>query len=122
MTKEARGAGKRPENLRWLVHLARQQQRRLGRAYLDFGEPIPLKERLAELRADPATGEHAVERIALDIMHRINRATPVTATAVVSLARWERTETGPGPGAVGPSSPAPSTWPARVGPWPGRWT
>ncbi len=86
MTKEARGAGKRPENLRWLVHLARQQRRRLGRAYLDFGEPIPLKERLAELRADPATGEHAVERIALDIMHRINRATPVTATAVVSLA------------------------------------
>ncbi len=86
MTKEARGAGKRPENLRWLVHLARQQQRRLGRAYVDFGEPIPLKERLAELHADPATGEHAVERIALDVMHRINRATPVTATAVVSLA------------------------------------
>ncbi len=86
MTKEARGGSKRPENLRWLVHLARQQQRRLGRAYVDFGEPIPLKERLAELRADPATGEHVVERIALDVSHRINRATPVTATAVVSLA------------------------------------
>lgn len=86
MTKEARGAGKRPEDLRWLVHLARQQRQRLGRAYLDFGEPIPLSERLAELRADPATGEHEVERIALDVSHRINRATPVTATAVVSLA------------------------------------
>ncbi len=86
MTKEARGAGKRPENLRWLVHLARQQQRRLGRAYLDFGEPIPLRQRLAELRADPATADHVVERIALDVAHRINRATPVTATAVVSLA------------------------------------
>jgi glycerol-3-phosphate O-acyltransferase len=86
MTKEARGAGKSPENLRWLVHLARQQQRRLGRAYLDFGEPIPLTERLTELRADPATGGQEVERVALDISHRINRATPVTATAVVSLA------------------------------------
>lgn len=86
MTREARGAGKRPEDLRWLVHLARQQRQRLGRAYLDFGEPIPLSERLAELRADPATGEHEVERIALDVSHRINRATPVTATAVVSLA------------------------------------
>jgi len=86
MTKEARGAGKRPENLRWLVHLARQQQRRLGRAYLDFGEPIPLRQRLAELRADPVTAEHVVERIALDVSHRINRATPVTATAVISLA------------------------------------
>jgi len=86
MTGEARGAGKRPEDLRWLVHLARQQGQRLGRAYLDFGEPIPLSQRLAELRADPATGEHEVERIALDVSHRINRATPVTATAVVSLA------------------------------------
>lgn len=86
MTREARGDGKRPEDLRWLAHLARQQRQRLGRAYLDFGEPIPLADRLAELRADPATGEHEVERIALDVSHRINRATPVTATAVVSLA------------------------------------
>ncbi len=86
MTKEARGAGKSPENLRWLVHLARQQRSRLGRAYLDFGEPIPLSQRLTELRADPATGGHEVERIALDVSHRINRATPVTATAVVCLA------------------------------------
>jgi glycerol-3-phosphate O-acyltransferase len=86
MTKEARGAGKSPENLRWLVHLARQQQRRLGRAYVDFADPIPLRQRLDELRADPATGEHVVERIALDVSHHINRATPVTATAVVSLA------------------------------------
>ena len=86
MTREARGDGKRPEDLRWLVHLARQQRQRLGRAYLDFGEPIPLSDRLAELRSDPATGEHEVERIALDVSHRINRATPVTATAVVSLA------------------------------------
>lgn len=86
MTKEARGAGKNPENLRWLVHLARQQRSRLGRAYLDFGEPIPLSQRLTELRADPATGGHEVERIALDVSHRINRATPVTATAVVCLA------------------------------------
>ncbi|HEY5881486.1 MAG TPA: lysophospholipid acyltransferase [Nakamurella sp.] len=86
MTKEARGAGKRPEDLRWLVHLARQQRERLGRAYLDFGEPIPLNQRLAELRADPATGRHEVELIALDVSHRINRATQVTATAVISLA------------------------------------
>jgi len=86
MTREARGAGKSPENLRWLVHLARQQRHRLGRAYLDFGEPIALSRRLAELRADPATGGHEVERIALDVSHRINRATPVTATAVISMA------------------------------------
>ena len=46
MTTEAYGAAKRPEDLRFLVRLARQQGERLGRAYLDFGEPLPLRKRL----------------------------------------------------------------------------
>lgn len=89
MTNEAFGAVKRPEDLRFLVRLARQQGERLGRAYLDFGEPLPLRKRLEELRAldTSASGTGTeIERIALDVEHRINRATPVTPTAVVSLA------------------------------------
>jgi glycerol-3-phosphate O-acyltransferase len=86
MTAEARGGRKRPEDLRWLVNFARLQSNRLGRAYLDFGEPFPLRERLAELRGEEPPGRHLVERIALDTSHRINRATPVTATAIVCLA------------------------------------
>jgi glycerol-3-phosphate O-acyltransferase len=86
MTTEARGGGKRPEDFRWLINFARLQAERLGRAYLEFGEPLPLRERLAELRGEEEEGRHAVERIALDTSHRINRATPVTATAVVCLA------------------------------------
>ncbi|MFZ1178431.1 MAG: lysophospholipid acyltransferase [Mycobacterium sp.] len=85
MTTEAYGAVKRPEDFRFLIRLARQQGERLGRAYLDFGEPLPLRKRLEELRADEGTGTE-IERIALDVEHRINRATPVTPTAVVSLA------------------------------------
>jgi glycerol-3-phosphate O-acyltransferase len=86
MTTEAYGAVKRPEDLRFLIRLARQQGERLGRAYLDFGEPLPLRKRLEEMRADePGTGTE-IERVALDVEHRINRATPVTPTAVVSLA------------------------------------
>ncbi|GAA3247752.1 lysophospholipid acyltransferase [Dactylosporangium siamense] len=85
MTAEARGARKRPEDVRWLVNFARLQKHRLGRAYLDFGEPVPLRERMAELR-DDQQGRHVVERIALDASHRINQATPVTVTAVVCLA------------------------------------
>jgi glycerol-3-phosphate O-acyltransferase len=68
------------------VKYARQQGERLGNAYLDFGEPLPLRERLAELRGEDPQARHDVERIALDTMHRINRATPVTATSVVCLA------------------------------------
>ncbi|MCV7079040.1 lysophospholipid acyltransferase [Mycobacterium szulgai] len=86
MTSEAYGAVKRPEDLRFLIRLSRQQGERLGRAYLDFGDPLPLRKRLDELRADPSGTETVVERIALDVEHRINRATPVTPTAVVSLA------------------------------------
>jgi glycerol-3-phosphate O-acyltransferase len=86
MTTEAYGAVKRPEDLRFLIRLARQQGERLGRAYVDFGEPLPLRKRLAELRADESGTGTVIERVALDVEHRINRATPVTPTAVVSLA------------------------------------
>ncbi|TWP35332.1 lysophospholipid acyltransferase [Leekyejoonella antrihumi] len=86
MTSEARGGKKRPEDLRWLVNFARSQGDRLGHAYLDFGEPLPVRQRLAELRGEDPSGEHLVERLALDACHRINQATPVTATAVVCVA------------------------------------
>jgi glycerol-3-phosphate O-acyltransferase len=41
---------------------------------------------MEELAAEGVTGHQAVERVALDISHRLNRATPVTVTAIVSLA------------------------------------
>ncbi|MFC7359023.1 lysophospholipid acyltransferase [Nocardioides astragali] len=86
MTAEARGASKTPEDWRWLVRFARLQRNRLGRAYLTVGEPFSLRDRLDELAAEGITGHQAVERVALDISHRLNRATPVTVTAIVSLA------------------------------------
>ena len=86
MTAEARGGRKRPEDMRWLVNFARLQTKRLGRAYLDFGEPILVRQTLAELRGEDQQGRHVVERIALETSHRINRATPVTVTSVVCLA------------------------------------
>ncbi|WP_374454193.1 lysophospholipid acyltransferase [Nocardioides sp.] len=86
MTQEARGASKTPEDWRWLVRFARLQRNRLGRAYLTVGEPFSLRQRMAELAAEGVTGHQAVERVALDISHRLNRATPVTVTAIVSLA------------------------------------
>ncbi len=86
MTSEAKGASKQPEGLRWLYRFAREQRHRLGRAYVDFGEPISMAQRMAELSADEASAPHAIERIALETCHRINRATPVTATAIVSMA------------------------------------
>lgn len=86
MTNEARGSAKRPEDFAWLLSLAKAQRQRLGRAYLTFGEPIALRERIAALEAAGVEESAVVGRIALDTSHRINRATPVTVTAVVCLA------------------------------------
>jgi glycerol-3-phosphate O-acyltransferase len=85
MASEARGAGKEAEDVRWLVNYAAGLKERLGRVYLDFGTPLPLRQRLEELRADEVT-ENQVERVALDVCHRINAATPVTPTAAVCIA------------------------------------
>jgi glycerol-3-phosphate O-acyltransferase len=86
MTSEARGQGKSPENVRWFIGYLRGLRRRLGRIYVDVGEPIPLQARLAELAVEDPSGTHTVERIALEVCHRINVATPVTPTAAVCIA------------------------------------
>lgn len=86
MASEARGGHKTPEDAQWMLEFIMQQSKRLGHAYMEFAEPVPLRERLAELRGEDPTGSHAVERVALDVSHRINQVTPVTATAVASLA------------------------------------
>ncbi|WP_330256072.1 lysophospholipid acyltransferase [Nocardia sp. NBC_00565] len=86
MASESRGSHKQPENLRWLVGYARGLENRLGRIYLDFGTPVPVYERLLALRAEGLDDRQVVERIALDTCHRINRTTPVSATAAVCVA------------------------------------
>jgi glycerol-3-phosphate O-acyltransferase len=85
-TSEALGQRKPPENMRWLLGYAWQSRQRLGRAFLDVGEPLGLRERLAAVRAEDDAGKYAVERVALEVSHRINRASPVTPTAAVCVA------------------------------------
>jgi len=84
VTAEARGGVKRPETALWFARYAANLRRRMGRVYVDFGEPLRLRERLAELEAEGA--DRIVQRVALDVSHRLNRATPVTPTAAVCAA------------------------------------
>lgn len=86
MASESRGLPKKPENARWLVSYARGLQHRLGCIYINFGAPIPLYDRLSALRNDGLNDRQVLERVALDICHRINRITPVSATAAVCVA------------------------------------
>lgn len=85
MASEARGQAKQSEDLRWLVRYAAGLKERRGRVYLDFGTPLNLRDRLGELRAESVT-ENRVERIALDVCHRLNAATPITPTSAVCIA------------------------------------
>ena len=84
VTAEARGGVKRPETALWFARYAANLRKRMGRVYVDFGDPLRLRERLAELEAQGA--DRIVERVALDVSHRLNRATPVTPTAAVCVA------------------------------------
>src|SRR6202008_2759088 len=53
--------------------------------HVRFGEPLSLKEALT--RADSeGPGRWTVEKIAFEVFQRINRVTPVTAPALVTLA------------------------------------
>jgi len=85
MAAEEAGAAKTKENLLWLAGYARTQQKLIGSAYVRFGEPLSLKEALA--RADSeGGGKWTVAKIAFEVFQRINRVTPVTAPALVTLA------------------------------------
>jgi glycerol-3-phosphate O-acyltransferase len=81
MAAEEHGAQKTPESLGWLVGYARAQGRGFGKARVGFGEPLSLREALGGEER-----EHAVERIGIEVSHRINRVTPITETALVALA------------------------------------
>ena len=86
MAAEEAGAQKAKEGLRWLADYARMQQKWIGTAYVRFGEPLSLKEALQRADSERGGGRWTVEKIAFEVFSRINRATPVTAPALVTLA------------------------------------
>lgn len=85
---EETGGTKAPESLAWLVGFARAQSRRRGRAHVRFGPPVSLREALrdAEVRAGSADPTDVVPRVAFEVAHRINAATPITPSALVAFA------------------------------------
>jgi glycerol-3-phosphate O-acyltransferase len=82
LAAEQRGQAKKPENALWFARFVRGQQRHLGDAQVRFGEPLSLREGIAE-DADART---AMQKVVFEVCDRINRATPVTATALVTIA------------------------------------
>jgi glycerol-3-phosphate O-acyltransferase len=91
MTAESAGATKQAEGLRWLIRYARMQRGNLGAIHVQFGEPLNLGHSLRELapKAAPASsaeGRLARSKIAFEVCNRINRATLITAPALLLFA------------------------------------
>jgi glycerol-3-phosphate O-acyltransferase len=87
--REAHGAGKSAESIGWLLRAFREQAGRYGRIYVRFAEPLSLRSMLgppegSSRRADDDRG--AVQKIALEVSRRISEATPITATALLTLS------------------------------------
>jgi glycerol-3-phosphate O-acyltransferase len=88
MAAEQGGAAKKPEGLSWLASYARGQLTRVGTVHICFAEPLSVADALGPggLGDDPDARRLAVQKMAFEVAVRINRVTPVTATALVTLA------------------------------------
>jgi glycerol-3-phosphate O-acyltransferase len=83
MAAEDQGAPRRGDNLGWLVGYARAQGRTRSTVHVRFGEPLSLRDTVLN---PPVPLERPVEKVAFEVCHRINRATPITPTSLVTLA------------------------------------
>jgi glycerol-3-phosphate O-acyltransferase len=79
MAAEEHGAEKKAESFSWMLRYIRSQGQRLGKAYVNLGEPVSLRQVRGEKKL-------ATEKIAFEVLHRINRVTPVTPTSLLTLA------------------------------------
>lgn len=88
ISAEELGGTKRPESLRWMYQFATSQSRRLGRAYLRFGEPLSLNDAVALTADEQGTVRPrlAVPKVAFETAVRINAATPITPGALITFA------------------------------------
>ena len=83
MAAEEAGGTKVKEGLGWLANYVRRQGDRVGQAHVRFGEPLSLRDTQAP--GDAGAARWTLDKVAFEVFHRINRATPVNATALVTL-------------------------------------
>jgi len=88
ISAEEAGGTKKAESLSWLYNFARSQSRRMGRAYLRFGEPLSLADavKLTEDSEGQRRPRLAVPKVAFETANRINTVTPITPSAMLTFA------------------------------------
>jgi len=86
---EQRGAKKKKESFGWFLDVIRSIRSRYGQIYINFGDPLSLRETLGEPGAAAAPGRDghdlAIQKLAFEVAVRIDRVTPITPTSLVTL-------------------------------------
>ena len=86
---EQRGARKERESFRWFLRILRRLRGRYGAIHLRFGEPLSLTRALGHGPGVEESHEEEsleVQKLAFEVCVRINRATPITPTSLVTLS------------------------------------
>jgi glycerol-3-phosphate O-acyltransferase len=88
---EQKGGGKERESFSWFLKVVRRLRRRYGDIHVRFGEPVSLRDFYGEAAApavagDPDERNLTLQKLAFELSVRINRATPITPTSLVTLA------------------------------------
>lgn len=83
--REAQGRGKETESLGWLVRAIKSLRRRYGDIHIRFGDPVSVESVIREID-DGEEDSIGLQKLAFEVMHRIGRVTPITPTAVVTIA------------------------------------
>ena len=81
------GTPKRKESLRWFVEYIAGMKARFGKVYVRFAEPLSLSQVLpaSAVPRDPDDRGSEVQKVALEICNRIEHATPITLTDLVTM-------------------------------------
>jgi len=85
--REAQGKEKERESIGWLLRAVRSLRRRYGDIYIRFGDPVSVREMLAPIEnGESDESSIGLQKLAFEVMYRIGKVTPVTPTALVSVA------------------------------------
>jgi glycerol-3-phosphate O-acyltransferase len=79
---EAAGGEKRKESFGWALDAVRSLRRRYGNIHVRFAEPLSVAKEV-DLSSEDTLD---LQKLAFEVMYRISRVTPITPTAVVSIA------------------------------------
>ncbi len=82
--REAQGQAKQKESVSWLFRAVRSMRRRYGDIHIRFAEPLSVASITDD--ADPEEPTLGVQKLAFEVMYRIGRVTPITPTAIVTVA------------------------------------